>query len=81
VLIRPDLYIAWCGNEIPTLLDNQNVNEGAKVLMKVVTGAASLPLEWQRSRKNRHAVRTWRLPLLFSLLVGTAAISVVLLRR
>jgi hypothetical protein len=81
VLIRPDLYIAWCGNEIPTLLHNENVNEGAKVLMKVVTGAASLPSEWQRSWKNRHASRTWRFPLFFSLLVGATAGSVMLLRR
>ena len=81
MLIRPDLYICWCGNEIPTLLENDSINEGARILMKVVTGAASLPLEWQKRRKNWHARRAWRIPLFLSLLVGATATSIGLLRR
>ena len=78
MLIRPDLYIAWCGNEIPTLLQNEDIYEGAKVLMKVVTGAASLPSEWQRSGKNGHTARTSPFSILLSILVGATAGSVEL---
>ena len=80
MIIRPDLYIAWSGNEIPTLLHKEDVNEGAKVLMKVITGAANLPNEWQKNRKSERSWLWW-IPIVASLAVGGAAVSIPLLKQ
>ena len=81
VIIRPDLYVAWYANEIPTLRHNEDVNEGARMLLKVITGGEALPTEWKQPQKTGGKMRgIWLIFVAIPVFVGVAAVFSLFLR-